>query len=72
TQLAQVGERVVAVGLDGVQLQSRDGGASFGATQREDGLSLTALSADDAGRIRLYSKRGVVAGPAGAGATAKP
>jgi len=72
TQLAQVGERVVAVGLDGVQLQSRDGGASFGATQREDGLSLTALSAGDAGRIRLYSKRGVVAGPAGAGATAKP
>lgn len=59
TQIAEAGDKVVAVGLDGVQLESRDGGASFSASQREDNLSLTALSAASA-RIQAYSKRGVL------------
>jgi len=72
TQIAQVGDRVVAVGLDGVQLQSRDGGASFTAAQRDDSLVLTALSAAGDGKVRLYSKRGVVADPAPAASAAAP
>jgi photosystem II stability/assembly factor-like uncharacterized protein len=66
THIAEVGGRVVAVGLDGVQLQSTDRGASFTGSQREDNLSLTAFAASG-GRIQAYSKRGIVAGPAGSG-----
>lgn len=62
THIAEVGDRVVAVGLDGVQLQSDDRGATFTASQREDSLSLTALSASDRGEVQFYSKRGVIAG----------
>jgi photosystem II stability/assembly factor-like uncharacterized protein len=66
THIAEAGDRIVAVGLDGVQLQSTDRGATFTASQREDSLSLTALSATDGGEVRLYSKRGVIAGRAAA------
>lgn len=64
THIVDAGDKVVAVGLDGVQLQSVDRGATFTGGQREDGLSLTALSVASGGRIRAYSKRGVVADPA--------
>lgn len=45
TDLVQVGERVVGVGLDGVQVESRNGGASFTGSAQEDRLSMTALVA---------------------------
>jgi len=60
THIAEIGGKVVAVGLDGVQLDSHDGGATFTARQRADSLSLTALSADGGDAVLIYSKRGVV------------
>lgn len=60
TDLVQLGERVVGVGLDGVQLDSDDRGQSFSWKQRDDRLSLTA-AVPLAGKLVLpFSKRGVV------------
>ncbi|MDR2239062.1 MAG: glycosyl hydrolase [Zoogloeaceae bacterium] len=67
TGLAEAGDEVLAVGLDGVQLRSSDRGVTFTASQRADSLSLTALSVAGAAGVAgqdgvlLYSKRGVVA-----------
>lgn len=61
THIIGIGDRVVAVGLDGVRLESKDRGATFAVSQRKDSLSLTALSATEGKEIRTYSKRGVVA-----------
>jgi photosystem II stability/assembly factor-like uncharacterized protein len=60
THIVAVDERVVAVGLDGTFLQSDDGGITFTVSQREDSLSLTALSATKGGAFQFYSKRGVI------------
>jgi photosystem II stability/assembly factor-like uncharacterized protein len=62
TGLVEADGKVWAVGLDGLQLQSSDGGASFLGTPRDDGLSLTTLSVAPGAMPLLYSKRGVVAG----------
>jgi photosystem II stability/assembly factor-like uncharacterized protein len=59
TGFAREGDSVLAVGLDGLQAQSRDGGRSFSSSQRPDRLSLTAaLNANDGGWITA-SRRGV-------------
>jgi len=64
TDFGEMGGKTVVVGLDGVFLQSEDGGLSFKATQREDRLSLTALVvAADNSRLVVFSKQGVVADP---------
>lgn len=60
TSLLQVGKRVVATALDGVQLSSEDKGEHFTWQQRPDRLSLTAAVALADGRVLHFSKRGVV------------
>lgn len=61
TDVIESGNKIVAVGLDGVILESEDGGATFTASQRSDRLSMTALAvtgaADGAAR---FSKKGIV------------
>jgi len=61
TALACVGPKIVGVGLDGLVLNSNDGGASFAASTREDRLPLTSVALDDQGRAAMYSRQGVVA-----------
>lgn len=63
TDLIEVNGRVVGVGLDGVQIESSDGGASFTWTQRDDRLSMTALVPAAAQGVVRFSKHGVVAEP---------
>lgn len=60
TDLLAVGDKVVGVGLDGVQVDSADRGLSFSWTQRDDRLSLTAAAALGNGKLQRFSKRGVV------------
>jgi len=60
TDIVEVGDRVIGVGLDGVQIESSDRGATYIWTQRDDRLSMTAaVSAGQASLVR-FSKRGVV------------
>ncbi len=60
TALAEVGVRVVGVGLDGLELRSDDAGATFAATVRPDRLPLTAVAVAKDGNPVLYSRQGVV------------
>lgn len=57
TAIAQSGDKVLAVGLDGVVAVSADGGLSFQSSQRADRLALTGLVG---GRPLGLSKRGVL------------
>lgn len=52
--------QVVGVGLDGLRLQSQDGGASFQAEVRADHLGLTAAVVNAQGRLVLLSRQGLV------------
>jgi photosystem II stability/assembly factor-like uncharacterized protein len=61
TDLQRSGEALYGVGLDGTVLESRDGGRSFKARQRDDRLALTAALAAPGGALRLFSEQGVVA-----------
>jgi photosystem II stability/assembly factor-like uncharacterized protein len=60
TALAQAGDRVVGVGLDGLELRSDDAGASFQVSVRPDRLPLAAVAVMPGGRIVRYSTQGVV------------
>lgn len=60
TDIIEDGSQVLAVGLDGIELHSRDGGLTFGLVQRDDRLALTAVVAAADGASRLFSKAGVV------------
>ncbi|HCE6997881.1 TPA: glycosyl hydrolase [Pseudomonas aeruginosa] len=60
TCVAVAGSRVLAVGLDGLSVQSSDGGHSFQETQTADGLSLTAALFNAEGVPVLFSRRGVM------------
>ncbi len=60
TDLIESDGRVLGVALDGVQLESSNGGASFNWRQRDDRLSLTAALAGSQGVIR-FSRHGVIA-----------
>lgn len=60
TSVAVAGPRVLAVGLDGLMLQSSDGGHSFQEKQSADGLSLTAALLNVEGAPVLFSRRGVM------------
>ena len=60
TSVAVSGARVLAVGLDGLRVHSRDGGHSFEETQSGDGLSLTAALFSADGKPILFSRRGVM------------
>ncbi len=61
TALATSGNDVLGVGLDGLTLRSRDGGASFAMQLREDRLPLTAVVFNGQGVPVIYSRQGVVA-----------
>ncbi|ODU08711.1 MAG: glycosyl hydrolase [Rubrivivax sp. SCN 71-131] len=63
TGFARQGEAVLAVGLDGLQAVSRDGGASFTPAQRSDRLSLTAALAARDGSWIAASRAGVLREP---------
>jgi photosystem II stability/assembly factor-like uncharacterized protein len=60
TDIVEVGDKVIGVGLDGVQIESADLGATFVWTQRDDRLSMTAAVAAGQGALARFSKRGVV------------
>ena len=60
TQLLVQGEQVAGVGLDGLRLQSQDGGASFKTEVRPDHLGLTAGVVNAQGQLVLLSKQGLV------------
>lgn len=61
TALAGAGKKIVAVGVDGLVLNSEDGGASFTASMREDRLPLTSVALDGQGGATMYSRQGAVA-----------
>jgi photosystem II stability/assembly factor-like uncharacterized protein len=63
TDITEAGGKVLAVGLDGMQLESDNGGASFRAAQREDRLPFTAVAVASNGRVVKFSKQGVVEEP---------
>lgn len=67
TDFAEAGGKVYAAGLDGVLLESDDGGATFKGSQREDRLPYTALSVNSTGKLVKFSKQGVVKDPPDAG-----
>lgn len=60
TDFVALDGRVFAVGLDGVSLDSRDGGASFELSRRADRLSLTAAVATTDGGVVRFSRAGLV------------
>lgn len=60
TSVVPLADRVLAVGLDGLMLESRDGGMSFETRQRPDRLSLTAAVGADPSQLVLFSRTGVV------------
>ncbi len=60
TGFAETSEGIVAVGLDGVVLVSRDRGLTFSAGQRDDHTALTAVVANPLGKPVAFSKAGVV------------
>ncbi|MFK0090330.1 WD40/YVTN/BNR-like repeat-containing protein [Pseudomonas sp. NPDC090755] len=60
TSVAVAGPDVLAVGLDGLMVQSSDGGHSFQEKQSADGVSLTAALFNADGAPVLFSRRGVV------------
>lgn len=60
TDIVQVGDKVLGVGLDGVQIESADLGATFVWTQRDDRLSMTAAVGAGQGSLVRFSKHGVV------------
>ena len=60
TDIAEIGDKVIGVGLDGVQIESIDHGASFIWTQRDDRLSMTAVVRAGQSSALRFSKHGVV------------
>ncbi|PXX55472.1 hypothetical protein SAMN05660489_05577 [Pseudomonas sp. LAMO17WK12:I10] len=60
TSVAVAGPKVLAVGLEGLMLQSSDGGHSFQEKQSADGVSLTAALFNADGAPVLFSRRGVI------------
>ncbi|HBO8294447.1 TPA: hypothetical protein L5A55_003785 [Pseudomonas aeruginosa] len=60
TSIAVAGARILAVGLDGLKVRSRDGGNSFQEAPSADGLSLTAALFNADGTPLLFSRRGVM------------
>jgi photosystem II stability/assembly factor-like uncharacterized protein len=63
TDIAESGGKVIAVGLDGVTLESDNGGATFKGTQRGDRLPFTTLAVSNNGRLVKFSKQGIVQDP---------
>ena len=64
TSIAVSGSQVLAVGLDGLMVQSSDGGRSFQEQHSSEGVSLTVVLLNGNGVPILFSRRGVVPAPA--------
>lgn len=62
TTFVESGGKVYAAGLDGVYLESANGGATFAVKQREDKAPLTSLAAAPSGQVVVFSKFGVLPG----------
>lgn len=60
TSIAVSSSQVLAVGLDGLMVQSSDGGKSFQERHFSEGVSLTAVLLNDNDAPILFSRRGVV------------
>ncbi len=60
THIVSFDTRVLAVALDGVSLESLDGGATFVAHQRDDRIALTAAAPLNDGRVIIFSRTGVL------------
>lgn len=61
TDITQTSKYVIATGLDGMMLMSKDGGNTFISSQRGDRLALTATIASPGNnRIVVFSKKGPV------------
>ncbi len=63
TDFAEAGGKVYSVGLDGVLLESDNGGVSFQGTQRADRTPFTSLCVNSVGKLVKFSKQGVVTDP---------
>lgn len=63
TDFAEAGGKVYAAALDGVFLESDNGGATFKGSQREDRIPFTAISVNSVGKLVKFSKQGVVKDP---------
>jgi photosystem II stability/assembly factor-like uncharacterized protein len=63
TDFAEAGGKVYAAALDGVFLESDNGGATFQGSQREDRIPFTAVSVNSVGKLVKFSKQGVVQDP---------
>ncbi|MHB1024838.1 MAG: WD40/YVTN/BNR-like repeat-containing protein [Desulfobacteria bacterium] len=63
TDFAEAAGKVYAAALDGVFLESDNGGGTFKGSQREDRLPFTAISVNSTGKLVKFSKQGVVADP---------
>lgn len=64
TAIGSSGSKVMAVGLDGVTLESSDDAGSFVLKQRDDRLSLSAIVDRKGGNFSIFSRRGPI-GPTG-------
>jgi photosystem II stability/assembly factor-like uncharacterized protein len=60
TSFCESGGKIYAAGLDGVYLESKDGGATFVARQRDDKAPITALAPYGSGGVLAFSKNGVL------------
>lgn len=65
TAIQAEGKHVLVAGLDGLLVNSQDGGASFDETRSGDGVSLTAALLQGDGQPLLFSRHGVSEPPAG-------
>ena len=63
TDFAEAAGKVYAAALDGVFLESENGGGTFKGSQREDRLPFTAISVNSTGKLVKFSKQGVVIDP---------
>ncbi|WP_460940475.1 beta propeller repeat protein, partial [Pandoraea terrae] len=63
TNLVATGKGLVAVGLDGLVLTQRAGGAPLEVSQRPDRAALTATVIDARGKPILFSQDGVLSTP---------
>ncbi|WP_011296134.1 WD40/YVTN/BNR-like repeat-containing protein [Cupriavidus necator] len=61
TELTAVGNELVGVGLDGLVMKQKALDASFEVKQREDRATLTGSLKNDAGRIILFAREGLLA-----------
>ncbi|CAI8728174.1 BNR repeat-containing protein [Pseudomonas donghuensis] len=59
TAIQAEGKRVLVAGLDGLLVNSQDGGTTFGEARSDDGVSLTAALMQGDGRTLLFSRHGV-------------